>query len=191
MVRQLIRSRKGSPIGEAGRPFLGRRKRCRRQAEDRAGRQQQAAAGAGFHPHQASLHCAPHRSFIESCTQGPRDAEGETRIMAVEPGLEPCASLAPLQNTLRALPDRKALRRQCDIVTWTNQRRGDGRRRASACCTFSSAKPKASSATRSVVGQRDGQGASEQNLANARQTFAASRANQPQVHCLGLHGNCR
>src|SRR5258708_2122152 len=33
--------------------FLGRRKWCRRQAEDCAGRQQQAEPGAGFHPHQA------------------------------------------------------------------------------------------------------------------------------------------
>src|ERR1700737_5115332 len=33
--------------------FLRRRKRCRRQAKDCAGRQQQGEPGAGFHPHQA------------------------------------------------------------------------------------------------------------------------------------------
>src|SRR5229473_3185751 len=46
--------------------FLGRRKRCRRQAEDRAGRQQQAEPGAGFHPHQArgiALRIGHHRAL--------------------------------------------------------------------------------------------------------------------------------
>src|SRR3984957_8363640 len=87
------------------RKTLGRRrKRCRRQAKDRTGRQQQAEPGAGFHPHQArgiTLRIGHHRAL----QQGPRYAEGKPRIMTVEPWLERAPGLTRLQNALRALPD--------------------------------------------------------------------------------------
>jgi len=108
--------------------------------------------------------------------------------MAVEPGLERAPGLAPLQKHVCArCQTEKALRRQCDIVTLTNQRRetADGRGKRLLHILIREAEGILGHQERR--GQRDGQGASEQNLAKRAPTSRHRRANQPQV---SLPGAC-
>src|SRR6267142_6728938 len=109
--------------------------------------------------------------------------------MAVEPGLERAPGLASLQDTLRALPDRKALRRQCDIVTLTNQRRETADGRGERLLHIFIREAEGILGHQERRGQRDGQGASEPNLANTRQRRGIAREPTAGITAWGLHGN--
>src|SRR5260370_15036958 len=95
--------------------------------------------------------------------------------MAVEPGLERAPGLAPLQNALRALPDRKALLRQCDIAPLANQccETVDGRGERLLHIFVREAEGILGHQERR--GQRDEQGSSEQNLPDTRQRRGLAR----------------
>jgi len=78
--------------------FLGRRKWLSfgRQRIVPGGSNRRSRARASIRIRLAALRSAS--VIIEPCNKAPRDAEGETRIMAVEPGLERAPGLAPLQK---------------------------------------------------------------------------------------------
>src|SRR5258708_11059796 len=109
--------------------------------------------------------------------------------MAVEPGLERAPGLAPLQNTLRALPDRKALRRQCDIAPTANQRRETADGWGERLLHILIREPEGILGHQERRGQRDGQVASEQNLANARERRGIAREPTAGITAWCLHGN--
>src|ERR1700755_1520457 len=95
--------------------------------------------------------------------------------MAVEPGLERAPGLAPLQNALCALPDRKALRRQCDVAPLANQRRKTTDGRGEGLLHILIREAEGIPGHQGRRGQRGGQGTSEQTLANARESPGIAR----------------
>src|SRR6202045_4436863 len=109
--------------------------------------------------------------------------------MAVEPGLERAPGLAPLQNALSALPDRKALRRQCDIAPLANQRRETTGGRGERLLHILIREAEGILGHQERLGQRDGQGASEQNLANTRERRGIAREPTAGITAWCLHGN--
>ncbi len=95
--------------------------------------------------------------------------------MAVEPRLERAPGLACLQHALRTLPDRKALRCQCDMAPLANQRRETADDRGERLLHIFIREAEGIRGDQERRGQRDGQGASEQNFANARERRGIAR----------------